>query len=316
MNTANNKEDDSASMCANCGQEGSDVNNICNKCKTVKYCNAACKKKHRQKHKKRCERYAAELHDEMLFKQPPPAEDCPICLERMPTLVSGSKYYSCCGKEICSGCIHAPVYDNLGNEVDNQKCPFCRTPHHTSKEEIAERYKSRMEAGDPIAIFNRGCDYQDGLNGLPDYTKALELFHRAVDLGYTEACCSIGYCHEFGRGVEVDKKKAMHYYELAAMKGNTFARCNLGVLEEDAGNMKRALKHYMVAIRGGHNDALKMIKELYSDGYAMKEATQKHYSYIKHTWVKLRVIRGIKLRHLVRSIVIISIGFVDWKEVA
>ena len=29
------------SVCANCGKEGDDVNNICNKYKTVKYCNAS-----------------------------------------------------------------------------------------------------------------------------------------------------------------------------------------------------------------------------------------------------------------------------------
>ena len=38
-------------VCACCGKEGSDLN-ICNKCQMVKYCNAACKKKHRSKHKK------------------------------------------------------------------------------------------------------------------------------------------------------------------------------------------------------------------------------------------------------------------------
>ena len=47
-------------VCANCGKEGSDLN-ICNKCQMVKYCNAACKKKHRSKHKKKCERRMAEL---------------------------------------------------------------------------------------------------------------------------------------------------------------------------------------------------------------------------------------------------------------
>ena len=66
-------------VCANCGKEGSDLN-ICNKCKAVKYCNAACKKKHRNKHKKKCERRVAELHDIELFKKPPPPEDCPICM--------------------------------------------------------------------------------------------------------------------------------------------------------------------------------------------------------------------------------------------
>ena len=100
------------SVCANCGKEGNDVNNICNKCKQVKYCNAACKKKHRHKHKKACERRVAELHDEKLFKQPPPPEDCPICFQQLPlvtNLLKGSRYYSCCGKLICSGCCYAPA---------------------------------------------------------------------------------------------------------------------------------------------------------------------------------------------------------------
>ena len=59
-------------VCANCGNEGSDFN-ICNKCQMVKYCNAACKKKHRSKHKKKCERRAAEiqaeLHEIQLFAE-------------------------------------------------------------------------------------------------------------------------------------------------------------------------------------------------------------------------------------------------------
>ena len=45
--------------------------NICNKCKTVHYCNVACKKKHKSKHKKKCDRRVAELHEEALFSEPP-----------------------------------------------------------------------------------------------------------------------------------------------------------------------------------------------------------------------------------------------------
>jgi len=75
---------DDASKCASCGKEGKngDMNN-CNKCKSVKYCNAACKKKHRKKHKKACERRVAELHDEQLFKEVEP-EECPICFLTLP----------------------------------------------------------------------------------------------------------------------------------------------------------------------------------------------------------------------------------------
>ena len=63
QNISIDKEEIVLSVCANCGKEGNDVNNTCNKCKQVKYCNAACKKKHRHKHKKDCEehqRLAAE----------------------------------------------------------------------------------------------------------------------------------------------------------------------------------------------------------------------------------------------------------------
>ena len=73
-------------VCANCGKEGSNLN-ICNKCKESTYCNAACKKKHRSKHKKECERRVAEKHDEALFREPPPLHgDCPICFLRLPTM--------------------------------------------------------------------------------------------------------------------------------------------------------------------------------------------------------------------------------------
>jgi len=147
------------------------------------------KKVHKKKHKKQCEEYvrlaaekhkeelkrAAELHDKELFKQPPPQYgDCPICFIRLPTLDTG-RYKSCCGKTICCGCVQAPLYDNQGNKVNNQKCPFCRTPPPASDEDNVERLKIRMEAGDPEAMSAVGIYHREGVSGiLQDYTKALE----------------------------------------------------------------------------------------------------------------------------------------------
>jgi len=283
MSTANNK-DVVVSVCANCGKEG--ANNTCNKCKMVKYCNAACKKKHRHKHKKECEeharlaaekrneelRRAAELHDEELFKQPPPKEDCPICFLRLPSLKTGWRYYACCGKVICCGCVRAPVYDNQGNKVDNKKCPFCRVPTPHTIEESLESEKKRVEVNDPIAIHNQGNYYRDGRNGFPqDYTKALELWHRAAELGDATSYSSIGYAYQFGKGAEHDMKRAVRYYELAAIGGDEVARNNLGTGEARAGNLNRALKHYMIAVRSGYNSSLQTVKRLYSNEYATKE---------------------------------------------
>jgi len=227
-----------------------------------------------------------KISDEELFKQPPSQYgDCPICFLRIPLLETGSRYYECCGKVICGGCEYAPVYDNQGNKVDNKKCPFCRIPVPTlGGEEEIERDKKRVEAGDPIAIFNLGCDYLDGSCGQPqDYTKALELFHRAAKLGHIEAYCHIGNAYHRGRGVEVDKKEAIRYYERAAMAGDVYSRHNLGNMEKNAGNM-RALKHYMIAIRSGYAKSLEKIKDLYTDGHATKDdytkALQLYQSYL------------------------------------
>ena len=69
----------------------------------------------------------------------------------------------------------------------------------------------------------------------------------------------------------MDKKKARHYYELAAMGGEVDARCSLGYMEIEAGNTDRAVKHYMIAVRGGDSDSLEVIKEFYTNGQATKE---------------------------------------------
>ena len=298
-----NTVDSSISKCANCGKEGDDVNNICNKCKLVKYCNASCKKKHRHKHREDCEEHlritaelAAKLHDEKLFKKPPPFyEDCPICFLQMPTLLSGSRYMGCCGKVICSGCIHAPVYDNQGNKGSraDKSCPFCRNPAPTSIKEMIEVTKKRVDAGDAEAICMLGSYYSEGDHGFTqDYTKALELWHRAADLEYAEAYNNIGTCYGNGEGVEVDSKKAMHYYELAAMMGNETARNNLGINEENAGNYKQALRHYLIAVSSGNTESLNTIKEMYSNGFAIKEdymkALQTYQAYLKEIKSKQR----------------------------
>ena len=253
--------------CANCGKEGVD-HNICNKCKMVKYCNASCKKKHRSKHKKKCERRVAELHDIELFKQPPLKEDCLICMIPLPSLHTGSTYYICCGKEICSGCDHAI---SLLRDKE-EKCPFCRTSVPSKDKVIIEMYKKRVEVGDAEAIFNLGCCYSEGAYGLTrDYDKALELWQQAGELGIAGAHFNIGNAYYFSRGVERDEKKADHYYELAAMGGDAIARHNLGNAEFRAGNWDRAIKHWLIAAGDGYNGSVKSIQLLYTKGDAIKE---------------------------------------------
>jgi len=265
------------SLCANCGkgeEVGSDLK-TCTACKSIKYCSRDCQIAHRPQHKKECKKKAKELHDEKLFKQPPPKEDCPICMIQLPILESGRMFMACCGKIICISCIHAPVYDDLGNEVVEKACAFCRTPVSTSitDEELIRQFEKRTELNDSYAIYSMGCYYARGENGLPqNYAKALELFHRAGDLGCAEAYFNIGFIHNRGiAGVEMNEKKAIRYWELAAMAADVTARNRLGESEIQAGNMDRALKHFMIAVRDGGHDSLKNIKTMYKNGYTTKD---------------------------------------------
>ena len=65
--------------CAACGKGGDSLKS-CGACKLVKYCSRECQISHRPMHKKECKKRAAELHDDKLFADPPPQEECPICL--------------------------------------------------------------------------------------------------------------------------------------------------------------------------------------------------------------------------------------------
>ena len=211
------------------------------------------------------------ISDDELFKQPP-NKDCPICLLRLPLLASGSMFVPCCGKMICCGCGFAPVFDNLGNTIKEKKCPFCRTPALRSHEEHKKRLQKRVELDDAEAIFRLGCNYRDGDDGFPqDCVEALDLFVRAGDLGSNKAYCNVGYAYDCGHGVDIDEKKATHYCKLAAIGGNVNARHNLGFYEKEAGNLNRALKHFMISAEEGHEYSLKEVQELYTNGHATKD---------------------------------------------
>ena len=162
-----------------------------------------------------------------------------------------------------------------------------------------------MEADDPYAFALMGNNYYVGEYGYPQNNdKAVELWRKAGKLGYT----NLGTAYANGNGAERDAKKAKHHLELAAMEGCVTARNDLGADEYNAGNYDRALKHYMIAVRGGFTDSVKYIQQMYMNGHATKQKiiTQMLYDHIRCTSMKLRVTRGTKLQYSVKIIVIIN----------
>ena len=73
------------------------------------------------------------------------------------------------------------------------------------------------------------------------------------------------------RGVVMDKKKAEHYFELAAMNGYVSARHNLGCMEWEKGNRHRAMKHFILGARAGHENSLVAVKQGFRNGQVTKD---------------------------------------------
>ena len=214
---------------------------------------------------------ASSWSDEDLFKQSPPTDECPICMLPLPIDDRETTYFSCCGKVLCSGCVHAH------RTADNRNlCPFCRTPAPTLDREYIESTKKRADSDDVWAIYSLGCYYDEGEYGLQqNQRKAMKLWFRAGGLGHATAYNNVGYAYEHGDGVERDMTKAKYYYELAAMRGNRLARHNIGCLEESAGNMNRATKHWMISVGAGYDKSLKEIRQCFLEGHATKDCFEK-----------------------------------------
>ena len=275
-------------QCAACGKGGDSLKK-CTACKLVKYCGADCQQAHRPQHKKECKRRVAELHDEALFKPPPSREECPICFLELPLYSNMQVYKSCCGKIICEGCSFASA-EHSGD--DRPPCPFCRKPATRSKEEGTRRMERRVELQDPEAITMMGECFMRGQRGLQqDIDKALELVHRAAELGSIGAHHYLGDIYFHGQGVQEDKKKGKYHLEIAAMGGNVMARDNLGVLEWNSGNDDRAMKHYMISASAGYDNSLKAVQDGYRKGFVTKDdfettlrAHQKSKDEMKSEW--------------------------------
>ena len=285
------------SCCAECGKEAGDGGaglKACKSCMQAKYCNAICQKKHWATHKADCKIQAAKIRDEALFKDPPPKEDCPICFLPMPILLVNcvllplatissvpindfaianeglagkdmEVYYPCCGKSICDGCIHS--FNKSGNK---DKCPFCNAERSSiTLEELVEEIKKRAAANDAASIYMLANSYENGLHGLQlDRAKALELFTRAAELGYSKAHNNLGGIYRKGGNL----KKAKFHLEAAAMAGHEIARYNLGSMEAQSGNFERGVKHWKIAASAGEYHSMNNLLTLLKKGYVSQES--------------------------------------------
>ncbi len=256
--------------CASCGiAENDDVKlKNCAACYLVRYCSVNCQKNHRPKHKRDCKKRAAELRDELLFKQPESSclGDCPICLIPLSLDQTKSVMTGCCSKQICRGCSSANALREFEQGLE-QRCPFCRQIPPMSDRENEKNVMKRVEANDPVALREVGTKRR----GEGDYKVAFRFLTKAVELGDSMAHHQLACLYSLGLGVEKDKKKEVYHEEEAAIGGHPEARYNLGGYEWNDGRHERGIKHWIIAASLGDNQSVETLKEIHQDGWVSKE---------------------------------------------
>eukprot|EP00985_Skeletonema_marinoi_P030769 scaffold33795_cov79-Skeletonema_marinoi.AAC.2 len=106
-----------------------------------------------------------------------------------------------------------------------------------------------------------------------DHKRAFEYLAKAADLGDVAAHFFLSLMYRGGLGVEKDEKMELYYAEEAAIGGDPIARCSLGCKckEGENGRYYRAVKHFIIAAKLGHDDSVQKLKEMYKSGYVSKE---------------------------------------------
>ena len=256
--------------CASCGVAAIDEIKLmeCGDCDLVRYCSDECQQDHKLKHEEECEKRAAELRDELLFKQPESRHlgDCPICFLPLPIDAQKCAIRPCCSKTICNGCRFAHDELESSSKDKDRKCPFCREPAPTSHKEACLLMKKRMKANDPDATCGMGLYHEDN-----DDKKSCKFWTKAAALGSITAQFYLSLMYRLGKGVEMDEEKALYHLEEASIGGHVEARYIMGAYEEDKGRHDRAAKHWIIAANLGHDSSLNKLKKMYRQGIVRKE---------------------------------------------
>ena len=280
------KEQADILRCASCGTaKGNEIGlKYCDLCDLVCYCSDECMQNHRPEHEAICNERAAEIRDEILFKQPECTHlgDCPICC--LPLSLDPKKrlLLGCCSKILCVGCDYANAVRERDQKLD-ETCPFCRHIKPKTTEEGVKYAMKRAERNDPTALWQMGIRYVNK----EEYDAAFEYFTRAADLGDAGAHYNLSHMYMKGQGVEKDEKKELYHMEEAAIAGHPHARHNLACCEDNKDRCDRAVKHWIIAANLGHDESIQALKECYKDGDISKDdfaaALRGHYAAVAAT---------------------------------
>jgi len=213
----------------------------------------------------------AETANVDLFAPLAESEECPICMIPLPIKYIDIQFYSCCGKDVCNGCIYKHVTTDKANgvsEVDEFKCAFCCQPPPKNN---VKALKKLMKKNIPNAFMAMAEHYEQGDDVVQSDTRAIEMYIRAAELGHVDAFGKLGNYYQKGVGVEQDGFKGLQYCQISAKKGSIQAHKALAQEHETRGNVDEAVRHATVAASAGDQESMDNLMNAYKDESLSKE---------------------------------------------
>ena len=87
--------------------------------------------------------------------------------------------------------------------------------------------QERARAGDPVAQFNMGVKYAEGIEVQQDYLEAARWYGAAADQGDAPAQFNLGLMFYQGIGLPKDLRYAYELFSLAAAQGDSRAQAGM-----------------------------------------------------------------------------------------
>ena len=134
-------------------------------------------------------------------------------------------------------------------------------------EERGKLVMKRIEANDPVALYEEGGKHLHK----GDYESAFEYWTKAAEVGDVEAHYGLSILYQHGKGVDKDEGKEIHHLEEAVIGSHPVARYNLGCIEWNNGDKKKALMHYIIAAAQGENKSTKALMDFFKLGVFEKD---------------------------------------------
>jgi hypothetical protein len=164
--------------------------------------------------------------------------------------------------------------DNRGSEDDTKS----DTASPKSMVQGEELWQDIMDAAD--------SHYNGFGDTLEDHGEALKLYKQAAKLGSIRAFHQIGYMYQYGEGVNIDVKLALHYYKEAANRGDDICWGDMAIcyyeLKEYGNSDKCWVKLFTSPSMKGKEDDLGMyffefIKYMYCESWYSHNSSLKSF---------------------------------------